>query len=332
MRPTSLLRLDGIPRGLLRATVTASVLATLVALYQGWPGWAIVAAAVLPWFPVLGAETAWLSRHYGWFALFYLLTVTQTGHYIEHVAQMVQIHAFDRLGTDAHGVVGVLDVEAVHFGWNTAVFVAFVALLFKFRRNAWLWIGAIAAAWHQVEHTYTFALYLARGHLNPGLLDIGGAIGGGLPIMGPDLHFIYNTLETAPLIAAFLYQLRRTHDSWIERALPSLDVQSLRRLTAAGRPRRFSSGEVIVERGESSTACYVVVRGRLRAGDSSVGPGQVVGETVLLDAPVRTASITAETAGELIELDAATFREVLDESPEVAEELRQLALGRAAPR
>lgn len=335
-RVFTLVRLQGVPKPMIRATVWASVLATLVALYQGWSGWAIVAAAVLPWFPLFAVQTRWLGRHYGWFALFYVLTITQTGHYIEHVSQMVQIHGFDRAGSEAHGVVGVLDIEAVHFGWNTFVFLALVVLVTRFRRNPWLWAAAAVATWHQVEHSYTFFVYATTGTLRPGLLDMGGRIAGGLPIMGPNLHFIYNTLETMPLIAAFFFQLRRTHDAWLGRAFPMLDRDALVRATAAARPRRFEPGEVIVGEGELSDACFVVVRGELDVlrGEgvgvrpAVLGPGQYFGESVVLDAATRTATVRARSAGELVELDAATFRAIVDESPEAADDLRRIALQR----
>jgi hypothetical protein len=211
MRVRTLARLEGVPKRMLRATIWASALATLVALYQGWPGWAIVSAAVLPWALPFFVETRWLGRHYGWFALFCVLAITQSGHYVEHVAQMVQLHVLQQ--PTAMGLIGVLNLDWVHFGWNTFVFMAVIALVIRFRGNPWLWATLVVAAWHQAEHVYLLSLYLKHGFSGlPGLLDRGGLIGGGLPIRGPDLHFIYNTIETAPLIAGFFWQLRRTHD------------------------------------------------------------------------------------------------------------------------
>lgn len=339
-RLLTLARLEGVPRQIVVATLWASALATLVALYQGWPGWAVVACAVLPWAPLLAVETRWLGRHYGWFALFCVLTITQTAHYFEHVSQMVQMHGFGLMGTDAHGIIGVLDIEAVHFGWNTFVFMALVVLVTRFRRNPWLWAAAAVATWHQAEHSYTFFIYATTGKLVPGLLPMGGVIGGGLPFIGPNVHFVYNTVETLPLIAAFFFQLRRTHDVWIERAFPMLNRAALVRATAAAALRRFEPGEVIVGEGEASDACFVVVRGELDVlkGEgigvhpAVVGPGHYFGESVVLDAASRTATVRARSTGELIELDASTFRAIIEEWPDAAEDLRQVALGRSAPR
>jgi hypothetical protein len=42
----------------------------------------------------------------------------------------------------------------------------------------------------------------------PGLLAQGGAVVGGLPISRPDLHFLYNLIETVPLVLGFFQQVR----------------------------------------------------------------------------------------------------------------------------
>jgi hypothetical protein len=52
-----------------------------------------------------------------------VLVVTQTGHVFEHVAQMVQIHVLGLTGGSARGVFGALDIEWVHFIFNTWVIV-----------------------------------------------------------------------------------------------------------------------------------------------------------------------------------------------------------------
>jgi hypothetical protein len=33
-------------------------------------------------------------------------------------------------------------------------------------------------------------------------------VGGGVPLSRPDLHFVYNLVETCPLVAAFVHELR----------------------------------------------------------------------------------------------------------------------------
>jgi hypothetical protein len=181
------------------------------ALLQGWPLWAAGAATLLPWIPVFVLNVAQVYRVYQWLALFYVLVVTQTAHLLEHVAQMVQIHVLGLTGADARGIFGTLDIEWVHFVWNTWVLVAVVVLLLHYRTNRWLWLTALFSTWHAIEHAYISSVYITTGLSGtPGLLAQGGAILGGLPLSRPDLHFIYNLIETIPLIFAFLQQVQRT--------------------------------------------------------------------------------------------------------------------------
>lgn len=195
-------------------TGAASIIGLLGARIQGWPLWGVTLAATLPWIPLLTAEIVWTSRHYRWLALFYVLVITQGGHVVEHVAQMIQIHLLGVAGPHAHGIFGALDIEWVHFTWNSWVFIAAVALVINFPRNPWLWGTLALAGWHLAEHLYIIGVYLATGQPGtPGLLAAGGLLGGGLPLRRPDLHFLYNVVETTPLVAGFIYQLRRPYQS-----------------------------------------------------------------------------------------------------------------------
>jgi hypothetical protein len=102
----------------------------------------------------------------------------------------------------------------VHFVWNGLVVSAAVWLLvIRFWRNPWLWATAVIASWHMVEHVVIFRAYLQTGTPgDPGLLAHGGRIGGGLPILRPDMHFLYNLVETLPLWIAFVWQVKRMFD------------------------------------------------------------------------------------------------------------------------
>ena len=157
----------------------------------GWPLWAMIVVAVLPWLPLLTGQLAWTYRHYQWLALFALLVVSQTGHFFEHVAQMVQIHLLGAQGPAAGGIIGPLNTEWVHFVWNTWVVLAVLVLLRRYPANAWLWATLLLSGWHAIEHFYIMSVYLKTGLAGtPGLLARGGAIGGGLPLIRPDLHFL----------------------------------------------------------------------------------------------------------------------------------------------
>ncbi len=236
------------PAHVIAFTAIASYLAQLLGILQEWPLWAIGLATLLPWLPLATREVAWTYRHYGWLALFYVLVITQGGHLLEHATQMVQIHMLDLSSARSRGIFGALDTEWVHWTWNTIVLVAVAALTWRFRSNRWLWAALAVAVWHEIEHVFIMSAFLATGRVGgPGLLSQRGLILGGLPLKRPDLHFLYVTLQTLPLFAAFLVQLKRTHDLWLARALPSADTASLSEVTsklrscASARARRSSS-------------------------------------------------------------------------------------------
>ena len=207
-----LLGVHTVPRQQVVLTVLASYGALFGGVLGGWSPWAIVLAALLPWSHALLRETAWLYRRYGWLALFYLLTLTQTGHFLEHVVQLAQIHLLGLAPRQAHGVFGALDIEWVHFAWNAWVALAALLLLRPFRGNSWLRAVLAIALWHSIEHTYILGVYLQTGTAGtPGFLARGGLLGGGLPVLRPHLHFLYNLVETAPLMVAFVYECRRQY-------------------------------------------------------------------------------------------------------------------------
>ncbi|HLQ32640.1 MAG TPA: hypothetical protein VK457_08130 [Chloroflexota bacterium] len=189
-------------------TALASYGAQAVATLQHAPTWAVVLATILPWIPVLTAEIGWTYGQYPWLALFYVLLITQGAHFLEHVTQVTQIHLLALRGRQAQGIFGALNIEWVHFFWNSLVLLAVLVLLTRFRNNPWLWLTALVSGWHGLEHAYILSVYLRTGiEGTPGLLSSGGALAGGLPTARPDLHFVYNLIETTPLVIAFLYAL-----------------------------------------------------------------------------------------------------------------------------
>ena len=196
-----------------RLVIVSSALVSaglVLATPRSWPLWATTVVALVPWLPAFVAGARWNYRRHHWLVLFYMLVVTQSAHFLEHVAQMVQLHALNLTGSAARGVFGALDIEWVHFLWNMWVVVAAAVLLARFRDNPWLWFTALFAGWHGLEHTYILWAYLTTGVSGtPGWLSLGGAVRGGLPLQRADLHFIYNLIETAPLLIAFVWQLRQ---------------------------------------------------------------------------------------------------------------------------
>lgn len=332
---SSFAQVRALPRRIVILTTVATSAVVVFGVIQGWPVWAIVGAALGPWVPVLAFEIDWARRHYGWLALFYALVITQGGHVVEHVVQVTQIHVIGTPPKQARGVFGALDIEWVHFVWNTWVLFAVVLLLFRFRRNPFLWATLVFAVWHEIEHAFLISKYIASGAPgHPGLAAQGGILGGGLPIARPDLHFFYNVLETLPLIGGFVFQLRRTYDTWLQRAFPRLAPNELRQVTASSRPRRFARGDEIVREGDLARSCFVIASGEVevsRAGSRAthlLGEGQVFGEIGLIKAEPRNATVRARTAVDLVEVDAKTLRSIMEGSPQTAEAMQRLAAER----
>ncbi|HTD63409.1 MAG TPA: hypothetical protein VK732_01595 [Verrucomicrobiae bacterium] len=146
-----------------------------------------------------------------WIALLGFLAVAQTAHLLEHVVQMVQIHVLHLSGAAAQGIIGQLNIEWVHFSWSALVLITLLALLPHFRANPWLIAVTPLAGWHFIEHSVMIATYLQTGVSGtPGLLSSGGLLFDGLPIARPDLHFLYNLVETVPLLFAWVVELRRS--------------------------------------------------------------------------------------------------------------------------
>ena len=71
----------------------------------------------------------------GYIYLFALTLALQTGHMLEHVVQVIQ--KFVLGSSNAHGLIGRLDIEWVHFGFNTAYFVLLLPLVW----GGWLIAG-----------------------------------------------------------------------------------------------------------------------------------------------------------------------------------------------
>lgn len=331
------LRIRSIPPRVIFLTAVASYLVQLFAVLQGWPLWAIALVTLIPWLPLFTLEMSWTYRHYGWLALFYILVVTQSGHVGEHVAQMVQLHLLNVPPREARGIFGALDIEWVHFIWNSFVLIAVVLLLTHFRQNRWLWATLVFAGWHEFEHIVIMSTFLTTGTAGtPGLLSRGGLISGGTPLIRPDLHMLYNVVETVPLVAAFAVELRRARDVWLARALPRATQRDLAEASAKATPLRFRAGETICAAGDVSDTLYIIVSGECEALSSDgvplgvMGPGEHFGEIGLLSGAPRTATVRGRTDVELLAMDWRMFRLIVQRSEGVAEDVRRVADERLA--
>src|SRR6266849_3511550 len=202
----------------LYAVVLASLtsIGLLIIHMLGMDLWKVALLILLAWLPIFVVKTREIYRQYHWLAFFFVLLIAQSVHFTEHIAQMIQIHLLGLSGMQAHGIIGMLDLEWVHFIFD-AVWVPFCVfiLLFVYRKsNPWLWILAVIVTWHAFEHFAIMSFYLRTGIVgSPGLLAHGGAIAGGLPLIRPDLHFLYNLIEETLILIAYTYQLKYLSES-----------------------------------------------------------------------------------------------------------------------
>jgi hypothetical protein len=203
----------------LYAVISASLisLGLLVIHMIGMDLWKVALLILLAWLPIFAVKTREIYRQYHWLAFFFVLLIAQSVHFTEHIAQMIQIHLLGLSGMQAHGIIGMLDLEWVHFifdaGW---VPICVYTLLFVYRKsNPRLWVLAVIVTWHALEHLVIMSVYLRTGIVgSPGLLAHGGAIAGGLPLIRPDLHFLYNLIEETLILLAYTYQLKHLQGSY----------------------------------------------------------------------------------------------------------------------
>jgi CRP-like cAMP-binding protein len=117
----------------------------------------------------------------------------------------------------------------------------------------------------------------------------------------------------------------------------ALDDAERSQLLAVGRPVLFARGEAIMRQGAAGHSLFVIRRGEaavtLAGTEGEVArlhPGDVVGEMSLLTGEARTATVTAVTDCELLEIDAAGFRRVVLANPSVLERVTSVTATRRA--
>ena len=144
----------------------------------------------------------------GYIYLFAITVAVQSGHMLEHVVQMIQKFM---LGTTAHGLIGRLDIEQVHFGFNTVYYALLLPLVWgwlTYRQEIGLlgrrWTGLTAVflatlllqSYHQVEHSVKLVQFI-----NTNMHGTLGILGAHFDLVL--LHFVLNTLVYVPLLILF---------------------------------------------------------------------------------------------------------------------------------
>jgi hypothetical protein len=180
--------------------------------------WQIAGFLVIVWTPLLGKQWNTFTRIDERIGLLFALLVIQSGHFAEHIAQMVEIHLLGWPALQSHGLFGdaLFDTEWFHFFFDAGIVPFSVLILIatctvpryttpRLALSVWLWILLPIVLWHAAEHIQIMSVYLSTGRAGtPGLLAHGGVIGGGLPLIRQDLHFIYNLVEEVLLILSFV--------------------------------------------------------------------------------------------------------------------------------
>jgi heme exporter protein D len=104
-----------------------------------------------------------------------IVLAVQTAHFIEHIAQIIQIYLLQIHPLDAHGLLGhIFDFEWVHFAYNIGLEMALIGLWLGFRRlmtqneslkipvgNQRLLVGLVVfQGYHAIEHIAKLYQYL----------------------------------------------------------------------------------------------------------------------------------------------------------------------------
>jgi CRP/FNR family cyclic AMP-dependent transcriptional regulator len=107
----------------------------------------------------------------------------------------------------------------------------------------------------------------------------------------------------------------------------SLDRRALAGLAQQASRRVYGTGETIVREGDTGTALYVIVRGRVRvergsgpqtAALTELGPGDFFGELALIEDHPRSATVVALEETECLLFVVWEFRALLKEHPQMA--------------
>ncbi|MGH2898089.1 MAG: hypothetical protein ACRDMZ_05395 [Solirubrobacteraceae bacterium] len=206
------LRLERVPVVWAKRAAAVSLATTPLTIGLGAPLWAIWLAILAPWAPIVVLESRSRLAYNVIFASFGMMVVLQVLHMVEHTTQVVQLAITGGVAEKAHGVIGQLDFETVHFVADSALWIGLGLMLIALRaRNAWLWVAFVAASLHEIEHLYLFWLYAAEHtvYLSGGAAGIMGHYGLiGTPLDRPYLHYAYNFVVFVPLLLAFWDEAR----------------------------------------------------------------------------------------------------------------------------
>lgn len=220
------------------ALLTAGVSVSAAAVALGWlPLWGATALTLLILLPAGVLKWRDDRRRYGATIMGLSILVTAQGlHTVEHLVQWAQYHVLLLSMRQANGLLSPANAEWVHFVWNWLVLIAVVALIAGGMCEGWMWLLFAVAAFHTLEHSYTFIRYqmilrelTAMDVLNVSAQGLPGIVGrdgwlarsewtrgtwictipGLTTAVRLDVHFWWNAIEMALLVIAGHFYLRR---------------------------------------------------------------------------------------------------------------------------
>lgn len=117
----------------------------------------------------------------------------------------------------------------------------------------------------------------------------------------------------------------------------TLDSKDLERVAALAVPRAFEPGQIVFREGDASDTCYIVRSGRARAVRehpdgrtitlADFGSGDIFGELAMFEDELRSATVEAVQATEVVALLGPDMRRLMVEHPQISVRL-VIALGR----
>lgn len=141
-------------------------------------------------------------------AVSFALILVATFHILEHFAQTLQFFTFAI--KPAHGLIGTIDLEWVHFIYNVALFVGMVALFFMadfHMSQGWPWVrshslamlftaGVVIQGYHVVEHVVRMIQ-----HFQTGIQGTPGILGYFINLVV--LHYYFTAIVYIPIVFFF---------------------------------------------------------------------------------------------------------------------------------
>ncbi len=219
-------------------SLAVGLVASYTAVALGWlPLWGATAMTLLILLPAGVLKWRDDRLRYGTTIMILSILLTAQGlHTVEHLVQWAQYHLLYLTMRQSNGLLSPANAEWVHFTWNWLVLIAVVVLMARGMRNGWMWALLAVAAFHTIEHSYTFIRYqmilrelTAMDVLNvtaqglPGIVGRDGwlarsewtrgtwicTIPGLTTAVRLDIHFWWNVVEMTPLIFAGHFYLRQ---------------------------------------------------------------------------------------------------------------------------